>query len=182
MVKIQITDIDDNRPVFYPREYNVSLREGDSSFSANSPVVVVVATDADSGRFGQVTYKISTGNEAGLFRIDRHTGEIFVTRPGSLSRRNLPYHHLNISATDGADLKSSTDAEVFISVIDTAQRPPIFERARYTFSVSENVERDTLVGNVTAKVSGSGKMKFTTYHHYSSHNLIQHIFCSKIHL
>ncbi|XP_045480676.1 protein dachsous isoform X2 [Harmonia axyridis] len=166
MVKIQITDVDDNRPVFYPREYNVSLREGDSSFSANSPVVVVVATDADSGRFGQLTYKISAGNDAGLFRIDRHTGEIFVNRPGSLSRRNLPYHHLNISATDGADLKSAVDAEVFISVIDSAQRPPIFERARYTFSVTENVEKDTLVGNVTARVSGTdtrGNVRYSIY-------------------
>ncbi|KAK9891678.1 hypothetical protein WA026_015646 [Henosepilachna vigintioctopunctata] len=167
MVKIQLTDINDNRPVFYPREYNVSLRESGSSFSASSPVVIVVATDADSGRFGTVAYKISAGNDAGLFRIDRHSGEIFINRPGLLSRRSQPYHHLNISATDGAGLKSVTDAEVFISVIDSAQRPPIFERARYTFSVSENVPKDTLVGNVTAAVSGSDSRGNVGYSIYS---------------
>lgn len=152
MVKIQITDVNDNRPIFYPSEYNVSLREGGASSSATTPVVVVAATDPDSGRFGTVTYKIVAGNEAGLFRIDKNTGEIFITRPSLLSTRSQPYHHLNISASDGGNLKSIKDAEVFISVIDSAQRPPIFEHPKYTYAVSENVRRDTLVGNVKATV------------------------------
>lgn len=156
MVKIQVTDVNDNRPSFYPREYNVSLREGDASYSATTPVVIVAATDPDSGRFGSVTYKIVAGNDARLFRIDKDTGEIFVTRPNLLSTRSQPYHRLNISASDGGDLKSSNDAEVFISVIDSAQRPPIFEHARYSFSVKEDVKKDTLVGSVKATVTDSG--------------------------
>jgi protocadherin-16/23 len=86
MVKIQLTDVNDNQPVFYPREYNVSLREGGgSSSSSSSPVVVVVATDLDSGRYGSITYRIVAGNDAELFRIDRNSGEIFVTRPSLLT-------------------------------------------------------------------------------------------------
>lgn len=156
MVKIQITDVNDNRPTFYPREYNVSLREGGASFSATTPVVVVAASDPDSGRFGTVTYKIVAGNDAGLFRIERGTGEIFVSRPSLLSTRSQPYHRLNISATDGGGLKSSNDAEVFISVIDSAQRPPIFDHPRYSFAVKEDVKKDTVVGSVKATVTDSG--------------------------
>ena len=157
MVKIQATDGNDNRPTFYPRVYNVSLREGGASSSATTPVVVVATTDPDSGRYGTVTYKIVAGNDAGLFRIDKNTGEIFVSRPNLLSTRSQPYHRLNISATDGGNLKSLTDAEVFISVIDSAQRPPIFEHPRYTYSVKEDVKKDTVVGNVKATVRDSGK-------------------------
>ena len=51
MVKVQLTDVNDNRPSFYPHQYNVSLRENHVS---SSPVVVVVATDKDSGTYGQV--------------------------------------------------------------------------------------------------------------------------------
>lgn len=156
MVKIQVTDVNDNRPSFYPREYNVSLREGGASFSATTPVVAVAASDPDSGRFGTVTYKIVAGNDAGLFRIERGTGEIFVSRPSLLSTRSQPYHRLNISATDGGGLRSSNDAEVFISIIDSAQRPPIFEHPRYSFSVKEDVKRDTIIGSVKATVSDSG--------------------------
>lgn len=152
-----MTDINDNRPVFYPREYNVSLREGGGPSSATIPVVVVAATDPDSGKYGVVTYKIVAGNEAGLFRIDKNTGEIFVSRPSLLSTRSQPYHKLNISASDGGNLKSLKDAEVFISVIDSAQRPPIFEHPRYTFSVSENVKEDTVIGSVKAAVNDNGE-------------------------
>lgn len=158
MVKIQITDINDNRPTFYPREYNVSLREGGASSSATSPVVVVAATDPDFGRYGSVSYKIIAGNDAGLFRIDRNSGEIFVSRPSLLSTRSQPFHHLNISASDGGGLKSVNDAEVFISIIDSAQRPPIFEQARYTYTIREDAKRDTLVGSVKATVLDSSKL------------------------
>ncbi|KAJ3658411.1 hypothetical protein Zmor_010149 [Zophobas morio] len=167
MVKIQVTDVNDNRPTFYPRVYNVSLREGGASSSATTPVVVVATTDPDSGRYGTVTYKIVAGNDAGLFRIDKNTGEIFVSRPNLLSTRSQPYHRLNISATDGGNLKSLTDAEVFISVIDSAQRPPIFEHPRYTYSVKEDVKKDTVVGNVKATVRDSGDYKNVRYSIYS---------------
>ncbi|CAH0559984.1 unnamed protein product [Brassicogethes aeneus] len=167
IVKIQVTDVNDNRPAFYPREYNVSLREGGGPSSATVPVVVVAATDPDSGKFGAVAYKIAAGNEAGLFRIDRNTGEIFVSRPSLLSTRSQPYHKLNISASDGGNLRSTNDAEVFISVIDSAQRPPIFEHPRYTFSVSESVKEDTVIGNVKATVNDNGDRRNVRYSIYS---------------
>lgn len=158
MVKIQLTDVNDNRPTFYPREYNVSLRESMPTNSLlSTPVVVVVATDSDSGSFGTISYRIVAGNEAGIFRMDRLTGEIFVTRPNMLSSRTQPYHRLNISASDGGGLRSTHDAEVFISVIDATQRPPIFDKPRYTYYVKEDVKRNTVVGTVSATSSNSGK-------------------------
>jgi protocadherin-16/23 len=158
MVKIQLTDVNDNQPVFYPRKYNVSLREGGaSSSSAASPVAVVVATDLDSARYGSITYRIVAGNDAELFRIDRNSGEIFVTRPSLLSTRTAPYHRLNITATDGGGLRSFQDAEVFLSVTDSAQSPPVFERSRYTFEVKEDVRKNSIVGSVNATSSDSGE-------------------------
>lgn len=156
MVKVQVTDVNDNRPIFYPSQYNVSLRESGASPSGHAPVVVVAATDLDSGRAGTITYKIVSGNEAGLFRIDHNSGEIFLSKPNMSLRRQL-YYRLNISATDADGLKSLKDAVVFISVIDVGQRPPIFEHSRYSYSVLENVKKNTVVGSVKAAVSDSGK-------------------------
>lgn len=156
MVKVQVTDINDNRPTFYPSEYNVSLRENVGSPSNHAPVVVVAATDLDSGRAGTITYKIVSGNEAGLFRIDHNSGEIFLSKP-TISLRRQPFYRLNISASDSDGLKSVKDAVVFISVIDVGQRPPIFEESRYSYSILENVKKNTLVGSVKAIVSDNGK-------------------------
>ncbi|KXJ82442.1 hypothetical protein RP20_CCG013707, partial [Aedes albopictus] len=168
MVKIQLTDVNDNRPTFYPREYNVSLRESMPTNSLlSTPVVVIVATDSDSGSFGTISYRIVAGNEAGIFRMDRLTGEIFVARPNMLSSRSQPYHRLNISASDGGGLRSTHDAEVFISVIDATQRPPIFDKPRYTYYVKEDVKKNTVVGTVSATSSNSGSRGSIRYFIYS---------------
>lgn len=158
MVKIQVTDINDNRPIFYPREYNVSLREAPTISSA-TPVIAVVATDLDAGRFGAVSYRIGAGNEAGIFRIDRLSGEIFISRPNMLSSRTQPMHKLNVSASDGGGLRTLQDAEVYISIIDATHRPPIFEKSRYNYYVKEDVQQGMVVGSVLATSSDSGKFK-----------------------
>ncbi|XP_017474518.1 PREDICTED: protein dachsous-like isoform X2 [Rhagoletis zephyria] len=166
-VKIQLTDVNDNRPVFYPPAYNVSLRETASASASTTSIVAVVATDADSGRFGVVTYRIVAGNDAGIFRIDRANGEIFINRPNMLSVRTQPMHVLNISASDGGGLRSSTDALVFLSIIDATQRPPIFEKSRYSYHVKEDVPRGTVVGSVMATSSDAVNRNGVRYSIYS---------------
>lgn len=155
MVKIQVIDVNDNRPTFYPREYNVSLRERET---VNTPVVVVVATDKDAGKYGTVHYAIVAGNEEDLFRVEPSSGEIFLKRP--LSRSKL-VHRINISATDGGGLRSTHDAEVLITVIDSNHQPPVFENNRYLFSVREDAQRNTVIGTVSASsVTGKFLLSF----------------------
>uniref|UniRef100_A0A6P4FXR2 Protein dachsous n=1 Tax=Drosophila rhopaloa TaxID=1041015 RepID=A0A6P4FXR2_DRORH len=169
MIKMQLTDVNDNRPVFYPREYNVSLRESSNapSQASSAPIVAVVATDPDSGIFGQVSYRIVAGNEAGIFRIDRSSGEIFVARPDMLSVRTQPMHMLNISATDGGNLSSNADAVVFLSIIDAMQRPPIFEKTRYNYYVKEDIPKGTVVGSVIATSGDTAQRSPVRYSIYS---------------
>lgn len=160
MVKIQLTDENDNRPQFLPREYNVSLRH---NTSPSTPVVVVVATDRDTGRFGEVTYSIVAGNEAGLFRLDPRSGELFVARPDLLASDLLgggasPVHRLNVSASDGGGLRSLVDAQVALTVVASDQRRPLFERPRYTYSVRENVPKHSPVGSVRATSLDPGEL------------------------
>lgn len=154
MVKIQLIDVNDNWPTFFPREYNVSLRSGTSS--SGSVVVIVAATDKDSGRFGVVSYQIVSGNEGNLFRIDRMTGELFINQP-SLSTRS---YRLNVSATDGAGLRAREDAEVSIEVTD---KGPLFERTRYSFNAREDVPRNTMVGAVKATADGESICLLITF-------------------
>ncbi|CAB3367491.1 Hypothetical predicted protein [Cloeon dipterum] len=162
VVKIQLTDVNDNRPTFYPREYNVSLREDRGT--SNAPVVVVAATDPDSGHYGTVHYELVAAepDNDGLFRVDRKSGAIFVTRPLS---RAAPRHHLNVSASDGAGLRAAVDAEVFLSVVASGQQPPVFEKPRYSLNIREDASRSTVVGSVRATSSdpGSGVVRYSIY-------------------
>lgn len=157
IVKVLVTDVNDNRPIFYPTSYNVSLSSGKIGQSATTPIVAVAATDLDSGKFGTVTYQIVSGNENSLFRIDRNTGELFVVHPSLLSSRSQSRYRLNVSAADGTGLASESDAVVYVSVTDSSRGPPVFERAKYKFTVREDARRDTVVGEVKATHGFSGK-------------------------
>lgn len=146
-VKIQLTDVNDNLPIFYPREYNVSLAEGGSP----GAVLSVAASDRDSGNFGRLTYRITSGNSDGLFRLDPNSGELSLTRPVGGQRRT---YRLTIVAVDGGGLSSRSHAEVYVSVEDPRSPPPQFIRTRYSMAVREDVQSNTLVGTVKATQSG----------------------------
>lgn len=154
-MRIQVTDVNDNWPIFEPRKYNVTLR---SDSAVHGPILRLVATDLDAGLSGQVVYRITSGNEAGVFRIDRNTGELQVTRPNLLSRS--PLYQLNVTATDAAGLKSLVDAEVKVTVSSAGHRLATCEKPRYTVTVKENTSQNSIVGGVkdttTASSSSTG--------------------------
>ena len=71
MVKINVKDVNDNRPVFYPASYSFNLAPNSQQ---GTEVAVVMATDDDSGTFGTVSYSISSGNSEGYFGIGESSG------------------------------------------------------------------------------------------------------------
>lgn len=155
MVKIQLLDINDNAPTFTVKDYNVSLKEGRIS---NEPIIAVVANDADSGRYGTVTYRIVNGNDNDVFRIDRSTGEILIVKP-ALLQSNLKFD-LEVSATDGGGLSATQPAEVHITVLPSGTASTLFDKPRYNFRVKEDVRVGTVVGNLKATLGDRGKKIF----------------------
>lgn len=151
IVLVQVLDVNDNSPVFSPLEYNVTLR---SDNAVNGPILRLLATDKDLGQFGKIIYRISGGNEANVFGVDKNSGELYVAKHSLLSRTQV--HHLIVTATDEAGLKSVEDAEVRISVSSAGNRLPACERPRYSFSVAESATQNSIIGNVKA-ASNSGK-------------------------
>ncbi|XP_018368826.1 PREDICTED: protein dachsous [Trachymyrmex cornetzi] len=150
IVGIQVTDVNDNRPIFKPQRYNVTLRNDDVT---RSSILKLVATDLDVSVFGHVTYRISSGNEDEIFQIDRNTGELHVARPSLLSRLSL--HHINVTATDTAGLKNIVDAEVKVTVSTAEHRIATCEKPRYTVSVKENIPQNSVVSGVNSTTTAS---------------------------
>ncbi|KAJ8676739.1 hypothetical protein QAD02_012526 [Eretmocerus hayati] len=155
IVRVLVGDVNDNRPIFNPREYNVTLRVDGP---LNGSILRCAAVDLDSGSFGHITYGIASGNEAGIFRIDRASGEIFVARPSRLTRASI--YLLNISASDAGGLKSAVDALVRITTVGQGEQSVSCDRPRYSISIKENVARNTFIGSVRDSnvLSGSGNV------------------------
>lgn len=76
-ILIAVTDVNDNAPRFESTLYQSSI-PGDASIG--SSVLVVKATDADTGLNAAVTYSIdyNSGNGSRLFVIDPMSGQISV--------------------------------------------------------------------------------------------------------
>uniref|UniRef100_A0A3B5LDQ8 Protocadherin-16 n=1 Tax=Xiphophorus couchianus TaxID=32473 RepID=A0A3B5LDQ8_9TELE len=144
-VHIEIQDLNDNPPVFSPEEYTVSVS---SHAPPGTEVVNVIATDQDSGRFGQISYKIHPGDLSSLFTLDRHTGMLFLN--SSLTHLGAASMKLLITAQDGEGLSSARPAEVTINVVQSGQAPAVFQKSSYAFTVPEDAPLGTSVGTVEA--------------------------------
>jgi hypothetical protein len=68
---INVLDIDDNCPVFDPKEYNVTIQE---NVPYETPIVQVNAKDVDTVG-AKLEYGIRSGNTATTFKIHRYKGE-----------------------------------------------------------------------------------------------------------
>lgn len=144
-VHIEIEDLNDNSPVFNPEEYTVSIS---SHAQPGTEIVNVIATDRDSGGFGQVTYDILPGDMSSLFALDKETGMLFLT--STLTHLGAASVKLSITAQDGGGLSSARPAEVTVNVLRSAQAPAVFQRSRYSFTVPEDAPPGTSVGTVEA--------------------------------
>ncbi|VDO52781.1 unnamed protein product, partial [Brugia timori] len=99
LVNIHVKDVNDNLPIFYTQQYNVSIRE---NIAMNSLLVLISANDADSEIYGKVTYRFETGqSDTDAFRLDEKSGRLYVKN--KLSKRD---YHLKVEAIDGSGLVS----------------------------------------------------------------------------
>ncbi|KRZ52554.1 Protein dachsous [Trichinella nativa] len=154
VIRVSVEDVNDNYPTFYPLVYNVSLRQ---SVLPGIPVLVVSATDLDSGLFGEVNYIISSGNDGESFRIEPHSGELYVN-----AKLFPTVYQLKIKAVDGGNFASPQMATVTVTVLTENFPSPYFEEKFYRFTVREDALPGISVGRVVAHGQGS-----IAYHIYS---------------
>ena len=107
-VYLNVLDINDNSPEFYPQKYFLAVSE---TVKTGSSLLKVTVTDRDEGENAMITYKLESGGD-GLFTIDEWTG--VVSLRGSLKSSSKPIHKLKISAKDHGDKRASEDATVEI--------------------------------------------------------------------
>ncbi|XP_060102406.1 protocadherin Fat 1 isoform X1 [Heteronotia binoei] len=156
IVIVNITDLNDNPPVFNHLLYEASLSE---LAPRGHFVTCVKASDADISDASKLEYSILTGNDHMNFVIDSKTGVITLS---NLYKQVLkPTYSLNVSVSDGV-FRSS--AQVFINVIGANLHSPIFAQTEYEVELAENAPLNTLVIHVEAVDKDTGDYGHITYH------------------
>ncbi|TRY60847.1 hypothetical protein DNTS_021639 [Danionella cerebrum] len=158
-VLIQVQDVNDNKPSFPEKMYQVRLPER-SRKQRNTPIYRVFAFDPDQGSNAELTYSITDGNEEGKFTIDAKTGVV------SSPKKQFPagtYDILTVKAVDNGRPHRWATARLHIEWI---RRPPLsptpiaFDEPLYNFTVMETDKVADIVGVVTAQQAGAASVWF----------------------
>ncbi|XP_062404787.1 protocadherin-1-like [Sardina pilchardus] len=152
-LKVQVTDTNDNAPIFSPSLFEVDFAEENQP---GDKVLDVVATDADSGTNAELTYSIIMDSSIkGLFEINANTGEIRVLN--QLDREHQEQYEFHVAAADKGVPSQRGTATVVVRVLDRNDNDPKFMLSGYSFSVLENMPPLSPVGMVTVIDADKGE-------------------------
>lgn len=151
-VRIFVTDINDNIPIFSQKVYNVSIRNEPSEIS---PVAILSVRDLDSGENGRFLYHFSSKTSDIVkthFELNKETGEIFLHKQFLLGQ-DLTYK-LYVEATDRGNPPLSSIAKVFVNVINEQNNAPTIDvnfvsaSTENTAKISEDIKINSFIGYV----------------------------------
>lgn len=148
---IQVTDINDNPPLFDQPVYRQVIPE---VVFPGSFVLQVTARDKDQGPNGDINYSLlqNQGAFSNWFSIDSVTG--IITTLSQLDYEKNTNPSITVVATDGGKPPLSSTAVVNIVLQDINDNEPTFERNFYNVSIKENTAPGTCileVGPLTAE-------------------------------
>ncbi|RWS18039.1 Pt1-cadherin-like protein [Dinothrombium tinctorium] len=134
--KVEITDINDNPPLFDRQEYKENVKQ-DTPIGTN--ILRVSASDEDADNNGAIMYNLTAPGDPSdidYFVINPDSGWIVLKKP-----LNKNQFHLRAIAVDKGIPEHRATVEVYIDVVDRANNPPIWDQPVYgPISIKENVE------------------------------------------
>ncbi|XP_040851121.1 protocadherin Fat 2 [Ochotona curzoniae] len=146
-VKIILTDENDNAPQFKASGYTVSIP---SNVSKDSPVIQVLAYDADEGRNADVTYSVDSVEDLAeeIIEVNPITGVVKVKE--SLVGLENQAFDFKIKAQDGGPPHWDSLVPVRLQVVPNEVALPKFSEPLYSFSASEDLPEGSEIGFVKA--------------------------------
>uniref|UniRef100_A0A9J7ZH45 Si:ch211-186j3.6 n=1 Tax=Cyprinus carpio carpio TaxID=630221 RepID=A0A9J7ZH45_CYPCA len=131
-VRIFISDVNDNKPVFAQSVYEVDV---DENADVGSTILTVSANDEDEGANAKLRYQITSGNVGGIFDMEPEVGTIFIAQPLDYELNKL--YKLHVLASDG---KWEDYAAVIVTIVNKNDEAPVFSVNEYYGSVTEELD------------------------------------------
>lgn len=120
-LRIEITDVNDNAPIFNQALYHISIRE---NIPVNSAILTVSAADPDFGTNGAVSYTLSS-SARDQFSLNSTSGLMVLSEP--LDYETVPLYQFSISAADHGDPSMTSTTVVTINVENLDDECPVFQ-------------------------------------------------------
>ncbi|XP_009953897.1 PREDICTED: protocadherin-16, partial [Leptosomus discolor] len=156
-VKISVSDVNDNVPVFPAPSDSILLPE---ATEPGTTVYTLQAEDHDSGANGQVNFELVSGGD-GTFSVERSSGAVRLI--GALQYEASAAYRLAIVARDGGVPQLSSTFTLLVHVQAEHDNGPIFDTLTYRVEVQEGVPVSTRFLQVRALARDAESVTLT-YH------------------
>lgn len=143
--KVEITDANDNPPLFDRQEYHENVRQ---DMSIGSHILRVSASDEDVDLNGAISYSLSPNgrsNDLDYFSLSPETGWMSLKKP--LDKDS--YQMLAI-ARDQAPPYYNATVEIILDVVNRANSPPQWDQSVYTKRVKEDERKLSKIISIKA--------------------------------
>uniref|UniRef100_A0A4W6BMG0 Cadherin domain-containing protein n=1 Tax=Lates calcarifer TaxID=8187 RepID=A0A4W6BMG0_LATCA len=153
-IDVDILDVNDNAPLFTTKLQNLYIAE---STLPGVKFALSEATDADVGRNGVSTYKLSQNEHFSLAvhkAGDSVSAELVLQKP--LDREKQPVITMTLTAVDGGSPPKSGTSQLIVNVLDINDNIPIFSETLYKTKIPENTPLGTVVIAVNATDADEG--------------------------
>ncbi|UYV64338.1 FAT4 [Cordylochernes scorpioides] len=158
-VRIQVSDANDNPPIFEKVSYKAHIKE---NLPPHSAVITIQATDKDSGYNGKLKYKL-VGENAAMFYVDEDSGTIFTRT--SLDREIQEKYLVTLMVWDlGEMIQHNATTNVTILVTDVNDNAPHFSQKSLVTFIPDNAPIGYFVCNPHATDADSGANSRLVYH------------------
>ncbi|XP_074012173.1 protocadherin gamma-B6-like [Numenius arquata] len=150
-IKINVTDANDNPPVFTKEIYKVQLLE---NLPEGTIAFQVKATDDDEGINAEITYSFSdiVNSARQLFTLDSRTGDVKITGP--LDYEEGKYYEASVEGKDGDGL--SAHAKVQIDILDVNDNAPVVSLLPILNPITEESVPSIVVALINVRDRDSG--------------------------
>ncbi|XP_054667742.1 protocadherin beta-15-like [Grus americana] len=167
---VDISDVNDNAPVFNQTSYTMYVRENNVPTAL---VGAVSASDADVGPNAKVTYSLAPAHPAerppcSCISVNSENGHVFVLRP--LDYEHVRQIEVSVSASDAGSPRLSANVTVRLVVVDENDNAPLVLHPAQDSSppsselVPISAEAGYLVTKVVAVDADSGQNSWLSYH------------------
>ncbi|XP_030000831.1 protocadherin beta-16-like [Sphaeramia orbicularis] len=161
-VTVEITDINDNAPLFDKEERMFEISE---SAVIGSKFMLEKALDPDIGLNGLQSYTLKPSDNFILKLHSQSDGskrvEMILQKP--LDREKEEIVSLLLTAVDGGEPQRSGTMQIHITVLDANDNAPVFTQPVYKASLKENSIKGTLITQVSASDSDKGSNGEVSY-------------------
>ncbi|GAB1601583.1 protocadherin-11 X-linked-like [Argonauta hians] len=152
-VNIHVDDINDNAPLFDKKVVSLEIRENNE---INKVYPIVEAWDFDSGVNSQIHYSL-LHNESGTFSLIQSDWKLVGLKVNRvLDYEKQTFYQLVVEACDQGTPPQKSRKTLNITVLDTNDNYPIFEKYIYNETILENIPISSTILTLRATDKDSG--------------------------